>query len=92
MVSCAIAGLVAIAPASGYVTPMTSIVIGAIAGLVCYGAMLFRMRKGLDESCDAWAVHGIGGFWGTLATGIFAAAAVNGYSCLLEGNTHPFVV
>jgi len=92
MVSGAIAGLVAITPASGYVTPMASIAIGAIAGLVCYGAMLFRIRKGLDESCDAWAVHGMGGLWGALATGIFAAAAVNGYSGLLEGNVNQFVV
>ena len=92
MVSGAIAGLVAITPASGYVTPMASIVIGGVAGLVCYGAMLFRMRKGLDESCDAWAVHGMGGLWGALATGIFAAAAVNGASGLLEGNVHQFVV
>jgi Amt family ammonium transporter len=92
MVSGAIAGLVAITPACGYVTPMASIVIGVIAGLVCYGAMLFRMRKNLDESCDAWAIHGIGGLWGALATGIFAAAAVNGASGLLEGNVHQFVV
>jgi ammonium transporter, Amt family len=91
-VSGAIAGLVAITPASGYVGPMASIVIGAIAGLLCYGAMLFRIGKGLDESCDAWSVHGMGGLWGALATGIFAAAAINGVSGLLEGNVHQFVV
>lgn len=92
MISGAIAGLVAITPACGYVTPVASIIIGAIAGIVCYSAMLFRMRKGLDESCDAWAVHGMGGLWGALATGIFAAAAVNGYSGLIEGNVNQFVV
>ncbi|MEN6610583.1 MAG: ammonium transporter [Methanoregulaceae archaeon] len=91
LVSGAVAGLVAITPAAGFVTPMASIVIGVVAGLLCYGAMLFRLRKGFDESLDAWAVHGMGGLWGALATGIFAAAAVNGYSGLLEGNVHQFV-
>ena len=90
-VSGAIAGLVAITPASGYVTPMTSILIGVVAGLLCYGAMLFRIGKKFDESCDAWAVHGMGGLWGALATGIFAAAAINGSPGLLEGNVHQFV-
>ena len=69
MVSGAIAGMVAITPAAGYVTPMVSILIGIVAGLICYGAMLFRIRKELDESLDAWAIHGMGGLWGTIATG-----------------------
>jgi len=91
MVSGAIAGMVAITPAAGYVTPMVSILIGAVDGLICYGAMLFRIRKGLDESLDAWAIHGIGGFWGTIATGAFAAMAVCGVSGLFEGNTQQFM-
>jgi Amt family ammonium transporter len=90
-VSGAIAGLVAITPASGYVTPMAAILIGVVAGLICYGAMLFRIGKKLDESCDAWAVHGMGGLWGALATGVFAAAAINGSPGLLEGNVHQFI-
>jgi Amt family ammonium transporter len=90
-VSGAVAGLVAITPAAGFVTPMASIVIGAVAGVLCYGMLLFRIRKGLDESLDAWAIHGMGGLWGALATGIFAAAAVNGASGLLEGNTQQFI-
>ncbi len=90
-VSGAVAGLVAITPAAGYVTPMASIVIGAVAGVLCYSIMLFRQKWGVDESLDAWAVHGMGGLWGALATGIFAAAAVNGASGLLEGNVHQFV-
>ena len=53
--------------------------------------MLWRQGKGIDESLDAWAVHGMGGLWGALATGIFASAAVNGYSGLLEGNVHQFI-
>ena len=91
MVSGAIAGLVAITPAAGYVNTMGAIVIGAIAGVICYAAMLYRINKGLDESLDAWAVHGMGGLWGALATGIFAMAAVGGYSGLIEGNTHQFL-
>jgi Amt family ammonium transporter len=91
MVSGAIAGMVAITPAAGFVTPMISILIGAVAGLICYGAMLFRIRKGLDESLDAWAIHGMGGLWGTIATGSFAAAAVCGISGLFEGNLQQFI-
>jgi Amt family ammonium transporter len=87
----AVAGLVAITPAAGYVTPMAAIVIGAVAGILCYGMMLFRIKKGWDESLDCWAVHGMGGLWGALATGIFAVAAVNGASGLIEGNVHQFV-
>ncbi len=90
-VSGAVAGLVAITPGAGYVTPMAAIVIGAIGGALCYSMMLFRIKKGLDESLDAWSIHGMGGLWGALATGIFAAAAVNGASGLIEGNVHQFV-
>jgi Amt family ammonium transporter len=90
-VSGAIAGLVAITPGCGYVTPMGALLIGAIGGAVCYGMLLFRIRKGLDESLDAWAIHGMGGLWGALATGIFTVAAVNGASGLIEGNVHQFV-
>ncbi len=90
-VSGAVAGLVAITPGAGYVTPVAAIVIGAIGGALCYGMMLFRIKKGLDESLDAWSIHGMGGLWGALATGIFAAAAVNGASGLIEGNVHQFV-
>jgi Amt family ammonium transporter len=92
MVSGAIAGMVAITPAAGFVTPMVSMLIGIVAGVLCYGMMLLRVRKNCDESLDAWAIHGMGGLWGTLATGIFAAAAIGGVSGLMEGNAHQFVV
>ncbi|WMW25765.1 ammonium transporter [Methanolobus sediminis] len=92
LISGAVAGLVAITPASGFVGPMSAIIIGGSAGLLCYGALLFRVRKGLDESLDAWAVHGMGGFWGAIATGIFASAAVGGTDGLIYGNTHQFLV
>ncbi|AKG92210.1 ammonium transporter [Geoglobus ahangari] len=91
MVSGAIAGLVAITPAAGYVDSISAMAIGGLAGALCYGAMLFRVRMRWDESLDAWAVHGIGGVWGALATGIFAMESVGGYSGLLYGNTDQFV-
>lgn len=91
MVSGAIAGLVAITPAAGFVTPLSSIVIGTVAGVICYKAMFFRIKIGLDESLDAWAIHGVGGLWGALATGIFATQAVGGYSGLLYGNVNQFI-
>jgi Amt family ammonium transporter len=92
LISGAVAGLVAITPASGFVGPMAAIVIGGFAGLLCYGALLFRVRKGLDESLDAWAVHGMGGFWGAIATGIFATATIGGVDGLIYGNTHQFLI
>jgi Amt family ammonium transporter len=87
----AVAGLVAITPASGFVDPLGAIAIGIVASVVCFCAMRFRIKHGLDESCDSWSVHGMGGLWGALATGIFATAAVNSnYSGLLYGNLHQF--
>jgi Amt family ammonium transporter len=84
----AIAGLAAITPAAGFVTPMAALVIGAVAGGLCYYALLFRMNRGIDESLDVWAVHGVGSTWGVLATGIFASTLVNaaGSNGLLYGN------
>ena len=91
MVSGAIAGMVAITPAAGFVSPLVAILIGAVAGVLCFVMMLLRIRKQLDESLDAWAIHGMGGLWGTLATGLFAAAAVAGFSGFFEGNIHLLV-
>jgi ammonium transporter, Amt family len=92
MVSGAIAGLVAITPAAGYVDSLSAIAIGGVAGVLCYSMLLLRVGRGLDESCDAWAVHGMGGLWGAIATGIFATASVNNYTGLLYGNFHQFEV
>ena len=64
MVSGAVAGLVAITPACGFVGPMAAIAIGGIAGVLCYKMLLFRVKKGLDESLDAWSIHGMGGLVG----------------------------
>src|ERR1700736_2098238 len=73
----AVAGLVAITPASGFVNVMGSIVIGFGAGLFCYLAIQLRERIHVDDALDVWAVHGIGGTWGALATGLFATVAIN---------------
>jgi Amt family ammonium transporter len=88
----AVAGLVAITPAAGFVDIWGALAIGILAGIVCYMAMVFRIRKGLDESCDCWSVHGVGGLLGALATGVFATAAVQAnYTGLLYGNVDQFV-
>ncbi len=74
----AVAGLVAITPASGFVTAQGSILIGLGAGIVCYFATQLKGRLGVDDALDVWGVHGIGGTWGAMATGLFATVAVNG--------------
>jgi Amt family ammonium transporter len=73
----AVAGLVAITPASGFVSPLAAIAIGIGAGFFCYLAVRLRARSSVDDSLDVWGVHGIGGTWGALATGIFASKAIN---------------
>ncbi|HSN29129.1 MAG TPA: ammonium transporter [Kofleriaceae bacterium] len=72
-----VAGLVAITPAAGYVSPMIAIVIGLLAGLICYFAVLAKSKLGYDDALDAFGVHGVGGATGALLTGIFARAALN---------------
>jgi Amt family ammonium transporter len=83
-----VAGLVAITPAAGFVTPASALVIGALAGAVCYGAILLKGRLGYDDTLDAFGVHGVGGALGALLTGLFATKAVNaaGADGLLAGN------
>jgi Amt family ammonium transporter len=94
MISGAVAGLGTITPASGFVLPMHGIIIGIIAGGVCFWACTWlKLKIGYDDSLDVFGVHGIGGFTGTLLTGVFATAALpatavlpKGVSGLLEGN------
>jgi len=88
MAAGAVAGLVAITPASGFVDVSGSIIIGLGAGVFCYLAMQLRPRLRIDDALDVWAVHGIGGTWGAIATGIFATVAINaaGQNGLLFGN------
>lgn len=73
----AVAGLVAITPAAGYVTPGASIIIGLLVALVCYGAVMLRDRMNVDDALDVWAVHGVGGTVGAVCTGLFATTVIN---------------
>ena len=91
----AVAGLVAITPACGFVNPMNAIFIGILVALFCYIAVvMIKSWLGYDDSLDAFGVHGIGGIWGTLATGLFAEKAVNaaGADGLFFGNAKLFLV
>ena len=72
-----VAGLVAVTPASGYVLPWAGLVIGLIAGVVCYGSVFLKSVFKYDDSLDAFGVHGVGGFLGAILTGVFATKAVN---------------
>jgi len=88
----AVAGLVVITPACGFVGPMAAIIIGAVGGALCFGACHLKARLGYDDSLDVVGVHGVGGMWGALATGLFAWKAVNGAGGdgLLHGNPAQF--
>ena len=82
----AVGGLVAITPASGFVNPLGALVIGAGAGALCYGAVIVRSNFNLDDALEVFPVHGIGGIWGAIMTGVFAVEAIGGTKGLLEGN------
>ncbi len=83
----AIAGLVAITPAAGFIAPGAALVLGAIAGVVCYWAVTWlKLKLGYDDSLDVFGVHGVGGIVGALLTGVFASEAIGGTAGLLEGN------
>jgi len=82
----AVAGLVAITPASGFVDAMPAVLIGIGAGFFCYMAVRLRGLLKYDDALDVFSVHGVGGTWGALATGIFAVAAVGGAGGLIDGH------
>ena len=82
----AVAGLVAITPASGYVTAGGALVIGLVVGCLCYSATLLRERIRIDDALDVFAVHGVGGMFGAIATGVFATTAINAFPGLIDGN------
>ena len=82
----AVAGLVAITPASGSVGVLGALAIGLGAGSICYLAVLLRRKTGLDDALEVFAIHGVGGIWGAIATGIFAVAAIGGTAGAIEGN------
>ncbi len=80
-----LAGLVVITPAAGFVTPMAAIVMGLIAGVICYKAVMLKGKLGYDDSLDAFGVHGVGGITGAILTGVFASV---GATSLLLGDSH----
>ncbi len=95
MITGAVAGLVAITPAAGFVSLVGALAIGIGASAICYFAVFFAKQKlGYDDALDAFGVHGIGGIWGALATGLFATKAVNpaGADGLFYGNPAQFVI
>jgi len=95
VVSGALAGLVAITPACGFVSPMAAILIGFLAGTFCYMAVtVLKPKLGYDDALDVFGIHGVGGIWGTIATGLFATVAVNeaGADGLFYGNVKLFLI
>jgi ammonium transporter, Amt family len=88
----AVAGLVAITPAAGFVTVGGALALGLVAGAVCFAVTLLRERLAIDDSLDVFAVHGVGGIWGAAGTGIFAVAAIGGVSGLVEGNAGQLLI
>lgn len=90
----AVAGLVGITPAAGFVTPISSILIGAITATCCFYAISFKVKFGVDDSLDTYPVHGVGGTVGALLTGVFATTSVNefGKDGLLAGNPMQVVI
>ncbi len=94
LISGALAGMVAITPAAGFVTTGAAIVIGAVGGVVCYfGVLVMRSKSGVDDALDVFGVHGMGGIWGAIATGIFASPdfVSAGYEGLIYGSTDLFI-
>lgn len=92
MISGTIAGLGAITPAAGFVGPLEAFIIGTVSGIICYYALVFRLAREWDESLDAWAIHGTGGLWGTIAAGVFATAAIGGVNGLIAGNAQQVII
>jgi len=91
----AIAGLATITPASGFVGPLSAIIIGIGAGIFCYVAVdIIKPKFGYDDSLDVFGVHGIGGIWGTLAIGLFASTGINpgGVNGIFFGNSHQLLL
>ncbi len=90
----AVAGLVGITPGAGFVSPMASMIIGAGAGVICFFGVTLKMRFNIDDALDVVGIHGVGGTFGALATGVFASSAINagGANGLLHGNPKQFLI
>jgi ammonium transporter, Amt family len=89
-----VAGLATITPAAGYVSPASAVIIGILAGVVCFYAVALKNRLQWDDALDVWGVHGVGGFLGIISCGVFASVAFNpaGSNGLINGNAHFFLV
>ena len=89
-----VAGLATITPAAGYVSPKAAVIIGILAGIVCFYAVALKNRLQWDDALDVWGVHGVGGFLGIVSCGLFASVAFNpaGSDGLRHGNSHFFLV
>ncbi len=83
----AVAGLATVTPAAGFVSPLSAMLIGGVAGMVCYAAVLMKNRFGYDDSLDVVGVHGVGGVLGALMVAVLAEKAIGGASGLIEGST-----
>jgi len=86
-----VAGLVCITPAAGFVGPTSAVIMGLVAGPVCYGAVMLKGRLGYDDALDAFGIHGVGGALGAILTGVFAAEVWGGTNGLIDGNSELFV-
>ena len=86
-----VAGLVVITPAAGFVGPMSAVIMGLLAGPICYGAVVLKGKLGYDDALDAFGIHGVGGALGAILTGVFAAAVWGGTDGLVAGNSDLFV-
>jgi Amt family ammonium transporter len=86
-----VAGLVCITPAAGFVGPTSAVMMGLVAGPVCYGAVMLKGRLGYDDALDAFGIHGVGGALGAILTGVFAAEVWGGTNGLIDGNSELFV-
>jgi ammonium transporter, Amt family len=90
----AVAGLATITPAAGYVSPTTAVIIGVVAGIVCYYAVSLKNKLKLDDALDVWGVHGVGGLIGVILLGVFASTSFNpaGTDGLIAGNSKFFLI
>lgn len=87
----AIAGLATVTPTAGYIMPQAAMIVGVVAALVCYAAVMYKNKKGWDDVLDVWGVHGMGGFTGILLLGLFGTSQVLGENGLFYGNPLFFV-
>lgn len=88
----AVAGLATITPAAGFIEPWAAVIIGLLAGFVCYYAVQLRTKLDWDDALDVWGVHGVGGILGSILTGVFAVKSINGIGGLIDGDVHQFVI